>query len=105
MRGNEDNIYCADSGLLDFFHSDAVYGSHPDTNYGVSSVQEFFAIICSLFIASAPIYCGIALGMSVFLRRKGRSLAGFIVHFAGFVSLLLSFSFYNIRKSGSLTEI
>ena len=76
-----------------------------DTNYGASSVQEFFAVICSLFIASAPIYCGIALGMSVFLRRKGRSLAGFIVHFAGFVSLLLSFSFYNIRKSGSLTEI
>ena len=76
-----------------------------DTNYGASSVQEFFAVICSLFIASVPIYCGIALGMSVFLRRKGRSLAGFIVHFAGFVSLLLSFSFYNIRKSGSLTEI
>ena len=28
MRGNEDNIYCADSGLLDLLHFDAVHGSH-----------------------------------------------------------------------------
>ena len=62
-----------------------------DTNYGASSVQEFFAVICSLFIASAPIYCGIALGMSVFLRRKGRSLVGFLVQFVGFGGILVLF--------------
>ena len=60
-----------------------------DTNYGASAVQEFFALICSFVIAAAPIYCGIALGMSVSLRKKGRSLAGFLVQFMGFGGFLL----------------
>ena len=54
------------------------------TIYGASSAQVFFAKIFSFVIAAAPIYCGIALGMSVSLRRKGRRLAGFLVQFAGF---------------------
>ena len=60
-----------------------------DTNYGANSVQEFFALIFSFIIAAAPIYCGIALGMSVSLRKKGRSLAGFLVQFAGFGGIIL----------------
>lgn len=60
-----------------------------DTTYGASSLQEFFAVIFSLVIAAAPIYCGIALGMSVSLRRKGRRLAGFLVQFAGFGGFIL----------------
>ena len=61
------------------------------THYGASSEQVFFAKIFSFIIAAAPIYCGIALGMSVSLRRKGRSLAGFLVQFAGFVGFLVLF--------------
>jgi hypothetical protein len=60
-----------------------------DTNYGANSVQKFFALIFSFIIAAAPIYCGIALGMSVSLRKKGRSLAGFLVQFAGFGGIIL----------------
>ena len=62
-----------------------------DTNYGASSLQEFLTIILSFVIAAGPIYCGIALGMSVALRRKGRSFAGFLVQFAGFGGILLVF--------------
>ena len=59
------------------------------TSYGASSVQEIFAEVFSFVIAAAPIYCGIALGLSVSLRRKGRSLAGFLVQFAGFGGILV----------------
>ena len=59
------------------------------TSYGASSVQKIFAEIFSFVIAAAPIYCGIALGLSVSLRRKGRSLAGFLVQFAGFGGILV----------------
>ena len=62
-----------------------------DTNYGASAVQEFLTLIFSFVIAAAPIYCGIALGMSVSLRKKGRSFAGFLVQFAGFVGIILLF--------------
>ena len=59
------------------------------TSYGASSVQAIFAEVFSFVIAAAPIYCGIALGLSVSLRRKGRSLAGFLVQFAGFGGILV----------------
>jgi len=59
------------------------------TSYGASFLQEIFAEVFSFVIAAAPIYCGIALGLSVSLRRKGRSLAGFLVQFAGFGGILV----------------
>lgn len=59
------------------------------TSYDVGTVQEFLAVIFSLIIGATPIYCGIALGMSVSLRRKGRSVAGFFIQFVGFVGILL----------------
>lgn len=59
------------------------------TGYGAGAVQEVLATFFSFVIAATPIYCGIGLGMSVFLRRKGRSVAGFLVQFAGFVGILL----------------
>ena len=59
------------------------------TSYGASSLQEIFAEVFSFVIAAAPIYCGIALGLSVSLRRKCRSLAGFLVQFAGFGGILV----------------
>ena len=60
-----------------------------DAAYGAGSVQKFFSLIFSFVIAATPIYCGMALAMSVSLRRKGRSLAGFLVQFAGFGGVLL----------------
>ena len=61
-----------------------------DTGYGFEGpLYESLAFICSCVIAAGPIYCGLALGMSVALRRKGKSLAGFLVQFAGFGGILI----------------
>jgi hypothetical protein len=60
-----------------------------EASYGSGIVQEIFARIFSCIIAATPIYCGIALGMSVALRKKGRSRAGFFVQFAGFIGIIL----------------
>jgi hypothetical protein len=60
-----------------------------EATYGAGIVQEFFARIFSCIIAATPIYCGIALGMSVALRKKGRSRAGFFIQFAGFIGIIL----------------
>ena len=59
------------------------------TGLNASSVQEVLAHIFAYIIAATPIYCGIALGMSVSLRKKGRSVAGFFIQFAGFVGIIL----------------
>ena len=46
-------------------------------------------IVC-VIIASAPMFCGLGLGCSVSLRKKGRSKLSFIVQFAGFAGCALS---------------
>ena len=61
------------------------------TGLYASLVQKFLADVFACLIAATPIYCGIALGMSVFLRRKGRSLVGFLVQFVGFGGILVLF--------------
>lgn len=52
--------------------------------------QEIITHAIAFIVSAAPIYCGIALGVSVSLRKKGKSTASFIVQFAGFAGLLLS---------------
>ena len=44
-----------------------------------------------VIIASAPLYCGLSLGFSASLRRKGKSKPSFIVQFAGVAGCALSF--------------
>ena len=54
--------------------------------------------IVSIVMASAALWCGIGLGLSVALRKKGRSKLSFAVQFAGLagigLTLLLFFVFY-----------
>jgi hypothetical protein len=59
------------------------------TGLYASPVQKFLTHVFAGLIAATPIYCGIALGMSVLLRRKGRSVAGFLIQFAGFIGIVL----------------
>lgn len=59
------------------------------TGLNASLVQDILAYIFAGLIAATPIYCGIALGMSVSLRRKGKSVAGFLIQFAGFIGIIL----------------
>ena len=59
------------------------------TGLYASPVQKFLSNVFACLIAATPIYCGIALGLSVSLRKKGRSVAGFFIQFAGFIGIIL----------------
>lgn len=50
--------------------------------------------IVSIIIASAALLCGIGLGMSVALRKKGKSKESFAVQFVGIVAIGLSVGLY-----------
>ena len=52
--------------------------------------------IVSLIIASAALFCGVGLGLSVAWRKKGRSKLSFAVQFAGLVGIGLSVGLYCI---------
>ena len=43
--------------------------------------------IISTIMASAPLFCGVGIGLSVAWRKKGRSKQSFLVQFAGFVGI------------------
>lgn len=61
--------------------------------FSVPEYEGFFGtlgwIVCML-IAMGPLLCGIGLGLSVSLRKKGRSKLSFVVQFAGAASCGLS---------------
>ena len=50
--------------------------------------------IVSIIIASAALVCGLGLGFSVALRKKGQSKKSFIVQFAGLAAIGLSVGLY-----------
>ena len=54
--------------------------------------------IVSVIMASAALFCGIGLGLSVAFRKKGKSKLSFAVQFAGIVGIgltvILFFIFY-----------
>ena len=54
--------------------------------------------IVAVIMASAALFCGIGLGLSVAFRKKGRSKLSFAVQFAGIggisLTVLLFFTFY-----------
>ena len=52
--------------------------------------------IVSVIIASAAIFCGVGLGLSVLLRKKGKSKLSFAIQFAGLAGIGLSVLLYCI---------
>ena len=50
--------------------------------------------IVAVIIASAALICGLGIGASVALRKKGKSKLSFAVQFAGFIAIALSFVLY-----------
>jgi cytochrome bd-type quinol oxidase subunit 2 len=59
--------------------------------------------IVAVIMGSAPLFCGLGLGFSVALRKKGKAKLSFAVQFAGFggigLTLILFFLFYgNLLK-------
>ena len=65
---------------------------------------EILGWIVCVIIASAPLSCGLGLGFSAFLRKKGRSKLSFILQFAGIAGSALSIGLFmlfygNLLKS------
>ena len=46
--------------------------------------------IVSLIIPAAPLFCGLGLGLSVVLRKKGKRKGSFIIQFMGLAGIVLS---------------
>ena len=68
--------------------------------FGVISTPRYDGIlgilgwVVSVIIASAALTCGLGLGFSAALRKKGRSKLSFAVQFAGVVGIALSVGLY-----------
>ena len=58
--------------------------SYPEHESGILAVLGW---MLTIIIASAMLVCGLGLGFSVALRKKGKSKESFIVQFAGLVSI------------------
>ena len=72
-------------------------------NPGYDGFLRILGWIVSFIIPSAPLFCFIGLGLSVALRKKGRSKQSFAVQFVGFagsaLSIIMFFVFYgNLLK-------
>lgn len=52
--------------------------------------------IVSIIMASAALFCGIGLGLSVAFRKKGRSRLSFLVQFAGIAGIGLTVALFFI---------
>ena len=50
--------------------------------------------IVSVIMASAALFCGVGLGLSVAFRKRGRSKLSFTVQFVGFVGIGLTLLFF-----------
>ena len=59
--------------------------------------------IVAIINASATLFCGLGLGFSVALRKKGKSKLGFAVQFAGLVGIALTIVMYMLFE-GNLLE-
>lgn len=46
--------------------------------------------IVSLIIPAAPLFCGLGIGLSVVLRKKGKRKGSFIIQFVGLAGIVLS---------------
>ena len=61
--------------------------------------------IVSLIIGSATLICGLGLGFSVALRKKGKRKLSFAVQFAGVVGIALSFVMFAVFYGNLLTSL
>ena len=62
-------------------------------------------LIVSLIAASAALFCGLGLGFSVALRKKGKSRLSFAVQFAGVVGIALTILLYGVFAGSLITSL
>ena len=61
--------------------------------------------IISIINASTTLFCGLGIGLSVILRKMGKSRLSFAVQFAGFVGIALTVAFYMIFAGNLLKSL
>ena len=61
---------------------------------GYDGFLGFVGLIVSIITASATLFCGLGLGFSVALRKKGKSKLSFAVQFAGVLGIVLTVVLY-----------
>ena len=61
--------------------------------------------IISIINGSAALFCGLGLGLSVALRKKGESKKSFAVQFAGFAGIALTVGMYCIFAGNLLSPL
>jgi hypothetical protein len=61
--------------------------------------------IVAIINASATLFCGLGLGLSVALRKKGKSKLGFAVQFVGLVGIALTIVMYMIFAGNLLKSL
>ena len=65
----------------------------------------FLGWVVAAVISSANLFSGLGLGASVALRRKGRSVLGFLVQFAGVVGIALMLVLFSIFYGNHMLTI
>ena len=76
--------------------------SYPEYESGILCILGW---IIAIINASATLFCGLGLGFSVALRKKGKSKESFIVQFAGLVGIGLTVGFYIIFEDVLLSTL
>lgn len=61
--------------------------------------------IVSILIASAALFCGLGLGFSVALRKKGRSKQSFAIQFVGLIAIGLAVGMYCLFAGNLLRNL
>jgi hypothetical protein len=61
--------------------------------------------IVAIINASATLFCGLGLGFSVALRKKGKSKLGFTVQFAGLVGIAFTIVMYMLFEGNLLQPL
>ncbi len=61
--------------------------------------------IVSIINASAALFCGLGLGFSIALRKKGKSNLSFVVQFAGFVGIAFTVVMYMLFAGNLLQSL
>ena len=61
--------------------------------------------IVTFIISCAPLFCGIGLGLSVRLRKQGKSKPSFIVQFAGIAGILFQLGLFCIFYGNLLSSL
>ncbi|MBR5309662.1 MAG: hypothetical protein IKU42_00880 [Oscillospiraceae bacterium] len=65
--------------------------TYPEHDTGILAVLGW---IVTIIVTSAMLFCGLGLGFSVALRKKGKSKKSFIVQFAGLLGIGLTVGLY-----------